>query len=223
MIISLKKHTPEIEKQKLIQSLDEAASDVIEKHSLRSLSQEKKASKDCLDLTDYLIYLTACDVVEGWQLKPGFTAPIVDPQTNLNIEKLECSGVSSPETPDDEKYDASSQEIFDIRAELIKAIDDYLSEEINYSKYRYNTNGANEKNYYICAIMDSVNQFLSEEKGKKIIQLLNPFEEKFKTTIGGFGDPSAEKNPEPDMGNFLDGTFYFSNIFSLDLRNAKSF
>ena len=155
----------------------------------RSKKEEMKQLKDenCADLTQLLIYLTACDVQQGWTLKPGFTAPVVVNELNLAIENLECSGLDK-EAKEDENNHAYAKEIFDLRAETIKAIDDYLSDPIDYA--RYNITGysktSEEQDYernYRGVIQKVVGLFGTETKGQKILQLLNPFEKAWKVTV----------------------------------------
>ena len=79
------------------------------------------------EFIELLIYLTACDVLQGWTIKPGFTAPVVVNELNLDVEKLYCSGIEHDEVTVDEMHNAYAEDVFDLRAETIKAIDEYLN------------------------------------------------------------------------------------------------
>lgn len=164
-----------------IETIDSAANETIKKNNDKN-KNDIENEKNCKDLSELLIYLTACDVQDGWTLKPGFKAPLCATETNFAVEKLSCSGISSENNTETDKNNQFAKDIFDIRAEAIKAIDDYLSSPINYSKYR--NNDALAYAYYgkggVESIIDEVvKEFAQEAKGKKILQLLNPLETSF--------------------------------------------
>ena len=166
-----------------MEAIDEEAVETIKK------AQKKKErsleEQNCANLGDVLIYLTACDVQEGWTLKPGFTAPVVVNELNLDIEKLSCSGINHDNATEGELNNAYAQEVFDLRKEIIQAIDEYLSSPIDYGKYekaKDQTAGlfSESKDPIGELIGDVVEKFAEESGGKKILQLLNPFEDTWK-------------------------------------------
>ena len=179
----------------------------------RSAKEELKELKDrnCADLTDLLIYLTACDVQQGWTLKPGFTAPVVVNELNLAIEDLDCSGLDKEAEKGDNNH-AYAKEIFDLRAETIKAIDDYLSSPIDWSLYNVSSFKNDKASEYESSSGDVINKvaelFATEAKGRKILQLLNPFETAWKTVkrddqrkedkkkYDGYGDEELDETYE---------------------------
>ena len=198
--------------------IDSGAVDTVEK-SDKELAREMK-EKDCSDLSDVLIYLTACDVQQGWTIKPGYTAPVVVPELNLDVEKLYCSGIKHDESTVDELHNGYAEDVFDLRAETIKAIDDYLSDPIDYSRYDYNIftyNPLKSADGYGGLITIIVEKFADEEKGKKILELLNPFEESwFVQKLGEWsklGDGVDSYTGQPDYNqtytlNYLAGFLY---------------
>lgn len=207
--------------------IDEGATENIPK-SDREQARELE-ERDCANLSDLLIYLTACDVQQGWTIKPGFTAPVVVPELNLDVEKLYCSGIPHDEATVDEIHNAYAQDVFDLRAETIKAIDDYLSDPIDYGAYDVDlhaTWASQAADGYGGVISKVVNQFASEKKGKKILQLLNPFEDMFSIVEEGFfeglfsGDVN-KYNGEPDYNDDEnDDTAYMANYLAGFLYSA---
>lgn len=145
------------------------------------------AERDCVNLADTLIYLTACDVQQGWTIKPGLVAPVVVSELNADVEKLYCSGIEQEEVEVDEMHNAYAEDVFDLRAQAIKAIDDYLSDPIDYVKYNVvsSTTVGEDGREYTASYGDVINQVVSlfslEEKGQAILKLFNPFEDEFGT------------------------------------------
>ena len=221
-----------------IEVIDSSSEETIKKNS--KSDKEKIEDEDCSQLSDLLIYLTACDIQEGWTIKPGITAPVVINETNLAVEKLECSGLKHEETTEDDLHNAYAQDIFNLRAEAIKAIDDYLSEPINYGTYDFSLHTATitSSNYaegYEEVIGKVVEAFAGESKGKKILELLNPFENTWAIDKHGFfsqmkenlkGDATTLKDTDyskVNMLNYLSGFLYSaaktitdSNIYTGD-------
>ena len=179
------------------------------------------AERDCVDLSDTLIYLTACDVQQGWTLKPGFVAPVVVSELNADVEKLYCSGIEQEEVEVDEMHNAYAEDIFDLRAEAIKAIDDYLSDPIDYGKFNVSdrTSGLLTKSDQHMGeiIGEVVEVFASQDKGKKILQLLNPFEDTWVRTHDDWKLEDIVKDDNekinysdsiPNTVNYLTGFLY---------------
>ncbi len=207
---------------KQMEVIDSATEETIKK------SKKEKAreiqEEDCADLSNLLIYLTACDIQEGWEIKPGYTAPLVINETNLSVEKLECSGIKGDDRTVDDLHNAYAQDIFNLRAETIKAIDDYLSDPIDYDKYNIDlhaTWASESADGYGGVISKVVEAFATEDKGKKILQLLNPFEDMWEIVEPGWLEQAKEtlkgdgKNykGEPDYTeaytlNYLAGFLY---------------
>ena len=197
--------------------IDSGAVETIEK-SDKELAREMK-EQDCSNLSEVLIYLTACDVQQGWTIKPGFTAPVVVPELNLDVEKLYCSGIEHEEATVDELHNAYAEDVFKLRKDMILAIDDYLSDPINYDSYSIDlhaTWSSQSADGYGGVISKVVETFASEDKGKKIIQLLNPFEDYFEITEEGFFESMFDGykyKGQPDYGeartlNYLAGFLY---------------
>ena len=198
---------------KEIEVIDSAANEAIVKKTAREEAEEL-AEQDCSDLSDLLIYLTACDIQDGWNLKPGYTAPIVASETNLAIEKLECSGIKHDKVTSGEKNNQAAKDIFELRKQAIQAIDTYLSKPINYGKYRRGNSSdftyvSNTTSVYM-DIMKTVDTFCKEEEAKAILKILNPFEEKFKTD-GQISSNGVENTilkmdyTKPNLANYLVG------------------
>ena len=195
--------------------IDEGAVENIkktEKEEARELQEQ-----DCSNLSDLLIYLTACDVQQGWTIKPGYTAPVVVSELNLDIEKLYCSGIEHDEATVDELHNAYAEDVFDLRAETIKTIDEYLSKPIDYDTYSVDLQGAKtiygSADGYGGVISKVVEQFAADKLGKKLIQLLNPFEENFEISEAGFFKRMGQQM-EGDAG--YDGKPDYEDTFTLN-------
>lgn len=191
-----------------------------ERDAARELEEE-----DCSNLSDILIYLTACDVQQGWTIKPGHFAPVVVNELNLDIEKLYCSGIEHDEATVDEMHNAYAEDVFDFRAQAIEAIDDYLSDPIDYEYFQAEDQAAglfSDSDQHMGELIGSiVEKFANQDKGKKILQLLNPFEENWTRVhddwkLEDLGN-SDEKNAtleygsdgqKPNTLNFLTGFLY---------------
>ena len=219
-----------------IKVIDSSSEETIKKNS--KSDKEKIEDEDCSQLSDLLIYLTACDIQEGWTIKPGITAPVVINETNLAVEKLYCSGIEHENAEVDELHNAYAEDIFDLRAELINAIDAYLSEPINYNTFDVDLNAvwaSGAADGYGGVISKVVEAFASESGGKKILQLLNPFEDYWEVAELGFFDKMGDNakgktnyKGEPDyskvyMLNYLVGflhaaakTISDSNVYTGD-------
>ena len=219
--------------------INEGAGESIDKANRNSKKDAKETEeKDAANLTDLLIYLTACDVTQGWTLKPGFVAPVVLADLNMDVEELECSGIAHDTDDKAITQNAYAQEIFDLRAEAIKAIDDFLADPIDYNAYSVSLGLATEEKKettvkdrkdknkpktqktftgsYGDVIAKVVDTFSKSVKGKKILQLLNTFE----TDFGIQPPPNTSKKQgivqesididfkEAYTSNFLTGFLY---------------
>ena len=216
--------------------------DIIAKESETDFKKSKKeqadeiADKNCANLSDLLIYLTACDMSQGWTLKPGYTAPVVLNQINLDIENLSCSGLDKDDEEPESQY---AQDIFDLRKELIKAIDAYLKNPIDYSKFNYNIstyNPFNNADGYGGLITRVVEKFAEDKQAKRILELLNPFEKNWivqeLTEWQKIKDTSDNYQGEPNYNetytlNYLCGFLYsaakcISSINIFDDANSKN-
>ena len=170
-----------------IKVIDSSSEETIKKNS--KSDKERIEDEDCSQLSDLLIYLTACDIQDGWMIKPGITAPVVINETNLAVEKLECSGIEHENAEVDELHNAYAQDIFDLRKGLITAIDEYLSKPINYNTFNVDLNAtlaSQSADGYGGVISKVVEAFAAESGGKKILQLLNPFENYWEVAEVGF-------------------------------------
>ena len=178
---------------------------------------EEISDRNCANLSDMLIFLTACDMTQGWTIKPGFTAPVVLSQTNLDVENLSCSGLDKD---DEEPENAYAQDIFDLRKETIKAIDAYLKTPIDYDKFNFNIstyNPFNSADGYGGLITRVVEAFAKDKLAKRILELLNPFENSWivqeLTEWQKIGNGEDDYNGKPNYNevytlNYLVGFLY---------------
>ena len=179
-------------------AIDEGSTDTVRK--TKKQRERDIEERDCSDLADLLIYLTACDIQEGWTLKPGFTAPVVVSEINNDVAKLSCSGVSGDDVSEGEKTNAYAKDVFETRKAIIQAIDEYLSNPIDYSRYNITSQSklSDSEDYESgCGgvIQKVVELFANEAGGVKILQLLNPFENNWKVT-----NTNASKKTQKDSG-----------------------
>lgn len=104
-----------------------------------------------------------CDIADGWQIKPGYSAPLCDPSTNDAISQLNV---------EDNRY------AFDVkqkRTKAIQLINEILAEPMDYVD---SIDGLMEKtmpNSYQTPVEITLNKiFLNNKAGKELLTLLCP-------------------------------------------------
>ena len=112
-----------------------------------------------------LEYLTALGIENGWQITPGWYAPLCSAYINEELEKYEYSGIiQKKDTP--EKYNAYIEEVYDIRHRAIMLIDRILDEPLM-------TKVDKSDDALVC-VSNAVNNLFATDNGKMLLDLLCP-------------------------------------------------
>ena len=125
-------------------------------------ANRKEDMETALEEVDILNYLTLCDVTDGWEIKPGFKAPLCDETTNDAIRNLNT----------EENLYAKS--IKEKRAKAIELINKILDGPINYRDSVSDMERISPS-FYQTASERAVNAVFYDNKyGRELIELLCP-------------------------------------------------
>ncbi|MGL4877956.1 hypothetical protein [Paraclostridium dentum] len=142
----------------------------IQKNKNISDEQAKKI-ETAVEMSSILKYLTMCDINDGWEVRPGWRAPLAPLDTNIAIRNLL------------QEKNLYAKEVKTLRANAIKAIDAILDKPL---KYR---NGEGEPlGFYQRTCEIAVNNMFDSEEGKDLLDILF-YGMNFKKLNNGF--PSA--------------------------------
>lgn len=111
-----------------------------------------------------LNYLTMCDVADGWEIKPGFRAPLCDPSTNTAIKDLALNN----------EQNLYAQSIKEKRAKAIELINKILDGPINYVDKTPDLEKLSPSAYQTAAERAVNAIFLDNKYGQELIKLLCP-------------------------------------------------
>lgn len=126
---------------------------------------EVKEAEDIFELSSIMKFLTMCDVNDGWEIRPGWRAPLCEEVTNNAIR-----GLNDSKDPM-EKDNAYAEEIKNKRKRALELIDNILQRPLT----ERSTNGDNGLGYYPLTAAKVVNEMFYDDKdGKELIELLFP-------------------------------------------------
>lgn len=141
-----------------IKELEENAKKKIEKN--KSLTKyQMKEIEDRLGFVAAIKKIIMTDVMDGWEIRPGWKGALSEPNTEKLIQDCVIN----------KKANVFANEIVDIRKQAIKLIDKILNKPL--------TNRAPENNlieYYKLSCEEAINDMFSEGDGRKLIELLCP-------------------------------------------------
>ena len=170
------------------------------------LSQpEVEKAEQIFELSNLMKYLTMCDVNDGWEIKPGWRAPLCSEPTNTAIRDLTKEDTVS-------SSNSYAKEIKEKRKQALRLIDNILGKPLSYNGIMDNVPEFSPKK-----VAETVNRMFAEGDGKALIELLCPgIEVKAAKIEGGsnvLGTPDKvvfnEKYfNEPTPLNFLVGYAY---------------
>ena len=175
-----------------------------EKAQKRGLNDtQTKEFEKKYELNSILRYLTMCDINDGWEIKPGWKAPLCDESTNDAIRQL---GISDPK--DGKKYqNVYAEEIKETRRQALRYIDDILQKPLILNKIN---NTDNSLGFYPSTVIEVINTiFYDNDSGRNLINLLCPtLEVKRADTVApkSLFKEKAFKKPHPL--NYLAGFTY---------------
>lgn len=134
----------------------------LEKQIMSKLDNKKgltKANKkqivEIVGLTSAIKKLVMSDLMDGWEIKPGWKAPLAEQPIDEAINKLS------------EEPNAFAQEILDRRKKAVELIDEILAQPLA-------TKDNKETNYKTICEQAVNDLFNSNKKGKELIELLCP-------------------------------------------------
>ena len=160
----------ENEAAKVYSSIIQSVQEEMKKPEYMNFDEKTKELIENTNEINYILnYLTACDIQEGWQIKPGWIAPLCTHYTNQALEDM-----LSSDATDEEKNNLYAKEIFELRKDAITLINKILESPINYnppaSSYAYTTGP-------MVQITNAVKRlFVDNENGRNLLKLLCPFE-----------------------------------------------
>ena len=144
----------------IMKSLEESIAEKLS--NFPNLSEEnKKEIQDKLEITTAIKKLVLADVSDGWEIRPGWKAPLADVYVNDAISTLTQN-----------QENAFAQEIKDRRIECIKIIDSMLSKPIKTRSMDTNLLKRNDNYRKVCVQL--TNEIFGEGEGKKLIETLCP-------------------------------------------------
>lgn len=132
----------------------------------KNLSEtEIQKAEDIYELSSIMKFLTMCDVNDGWEIRPGWRAPLCKEPTNNAIRDL-----SKPEDTIAQN-NSYAKEIKEKRAKALRLIDNILNKPLT----EYSTTIDNGLGFYPKSIAEVVNDmFYNNEYGKALMELLCP-------------------------------------------------
>ena len=118
-------------------------------------------AEDMFELGSIMKFLTMCDVNDGWEIRPGWKAPLCEEATNSAIRDL---------TKENATDNAYAEEIKSKRKRALRLIDNILKQPLK--ERTMNDNGLG---YYPLTAANVVNEMFYDNKdGKELMELLFP-------------------------------------------------
>lgn len=166
----------------------------VDKDSTSKNTEEKAKQKERLySTTAVLQYLTASGIENGWEIRPGWSAPLCDDYMNDEMMKFEYSGVEIDKS-DEEKNNQILAEIYDKRHRIIMLINRILDKPLQITKDK------NIRSYtdYL-KIEDAVEAIFDTDDGKQLLELLCPMQEVYisAANMGSDFDPKLLEYATP--------------------------
>ena len=149
----------------IINSLEEGIAKTLSSHPELS-EDDKKEIEDRVEIATAIKKLVLADINDGWEIRPGWRAPLADKLVDDAIRKV---------TKD--KKDAFAEEIKERRTKCIKLIDSILSKPIQYrdSDQITGLNGAYKRaDKYKIICEDIVQEMFTKGEGLELMKLLCP-------------------------------------------------
>ena len=126
-------------------------------------NKDKDKIKNVLELSTAIQKITMSNITDGWEIKPGWKAPLADKSVNEAISNL------------DKDKNAYAQEILDKRRKAIELIDKLLAQPITYKNDGRRKMNIQDKDINYKSVCKNAvkNLFWDNEDGKELIKLLN--------------------------------------------------
>lgn len=145
-------------------TLDDLTSDIrkILKNNKNLSDKDVEKAEEIFEITSIMKYLTMCDVHDGWEIRPGWRAPLCLEPTNTAIRDLTKESFI-------EQNNSYAKEIKDNRQKALRLIDNILGKPLSYNGIMDNT-----PEFYPKTIADVVNNMFGSGDGKALMELLCP-------------------------------------------------
>ena len=124
---------------------------------------DKTKVENIFELSSIMKFLTMCDVNDGWEIKPGWRAPLCSEPTNTAVRDL---------TKEDKRAQENdyAKDIKERRKKALRLIDNILGKPLSYDGMMDNVPEFTPK-----VVADAVNRlFFKNEHGKALMKLLCP-------------------------------------------------
>lgn len=146
------------------ETLDDLTSDIrkILKNNKNLSDKDVEKAEEIFEITSIMKYLTMCDVHDGWEIRPGWRAPLCLEPTNTAIRDLTKESFI-------EQNNSYAKEIKDNRQKALRLIDNILGKPLSYNGIMDNTPEFSPK-----IIADVVNNMFGDGDGKALMELLCP-------------------------------------------------
>ena len=146
------------------ETLDDLTSDIrkILKNNKNLSDKDVEKAEEIFEITSIMKYLTMCDVHDGWEIRPGWRAPLCLEPTNTAIRDLTKESFT-------EQNNSYAKDIKDIRQKALRLIDNILGKPLSYNGIMDNTPEFSPK-----IIADIVNNMFGSGDGKALMELLCP-------------------------------------------------
>lgn len=183
------------------------AQEEMKKQEYEDLDPKLKESIAENNEMSYIInYLTACNIQEGWEIKPGWTAPLCTRYTNQALEDM-----TSYDATKEEQSNAYAEDILQLRKDAINLINNILSRPINYNPPTETYLNSTGPMVQITHTLERM--FMKDEDGKALMKLLCPLDNlwgpKNDIHITDNGTPNGEKYfKTPNILRYIAGFVY---------------
>ena len=126
-------------------------------------SDQRKATVNALE------YLTATGIENGWQVCPGWYAPLCDDYINDRLENFKYSGINKEKKDSSVKDDKFIEEIYDLRHRAIMLIDRILDKPL--------ISTTDKSTDILQCVHDAVYNLLGNNDGSRLVNLLCPMQD----------------------------------------------
>lgn len=183
-----------------------------EDDSKKKTQKEKKEKVENLKVVgSALEYLTASGIENGWQVNPGWFAPICSDYIEKEMKKYKYSGINQT-TEVNEDANEFVSEIYDLRHRALMYINRLLDKPLKITDDRINggEGGLAEQSNMEFRLLDkAVDTFFEDSDAKALLALLNPMNATADDMKGKLLKIDSESYwQEPNMIQYIKGFLY---------------
>ena len=124
-------------------------------------------------ISSALEYLTASGIENGWQIAPGWYAPLCDTYVNDELESFRYSGISKTKESEKQNNEFLSS-VYDLRHRAIMLIDRVLDKPL--------ISDHDKSDNALDCVYDAVKNLLGDGNGKQLVELLCPMQYQYEFT-----------------------------------------